>query len=199
MAHTLPELPYAKDALAPHISAETLKFHHGKHHAGYVGKLNAALAGTGLEDMALDKLIANIEQVPEDRRAKVFNSGAQHFNHSFYWNSLSPKGGGAPGKNVEEALTAAFGSVDAFKEVFTAESTGHFASGWGWLVKNSAGELKVISTHDADTPIAHGLTPILTVDVWEHAYYIDYRNGRGSYLKAFWNLVNWDFVAANLA
>ena len=195
MAHTLPELPFASDALAPHISAETLSFHHGKHHAGYVRKLNAALEGHALLNASPEAVVDHIDDVPEDKRRGVFNCAAQHINHSFYWNCLSPNGGGEPSGDLAAAINETFGSFEAFKTQFTAAAGGHFGSGWAWLVKDAEGTLAVMDTHDADTPRAHNLTPLLTCDVWEHAYYVDYRNSRGDYIKAFWNLVNWDFVA----
>jgi len=198
MAHTLPDLPYAADALAPHISAETLEFHHGKHHAGYVTKLNAAVEGKPYSSMTVEELVERIDEIPESARTAVFNNAAQHFNHSFYWKSLSPSGGGEPQEAVAEALNEAFGSFSGFQEAFTKEAAGHFGSGWVWLVQNKDGALTVVGTHDADCPLAHGQKPLLTVDVWEHAYYIDYRNNRAGYLDGFWNLVNWDFVAENL-
>lgn len=190
MAHQLPDLPYASDALEPHISAETLSFHHGKHHAGYVAKLNKAIAGTPDAELSLEALI--------QKGGPTFNNAAQHFNHSFYWKSLAPDGGGAPTGPIAARIAETWGSFAAFQEAFTDAAATHFGSGWAWLVQDERGALKVISTHDADTPIAHGLTPILTVDVWEHAYYIDYRNARGDYLAGFWKLVNWDFANANL-
>ncbi|MCO4762515.1 MAG: superoxide dismutase [Myxococcales bacterium] len=192
MAHTLPALPFAPSALEPHITAHTLSFHHGKHHNGYVNKLNAAVAGTDLEGQTVEQLITN-----PDAKA-VFNNAAQHFNHSFYWKSLSPNGGGRPSEAVAAKLEAAFGSVEGFKEAFTKAAGTHFGSGWGWLVKDAAGNLSVTSTHDAGCPLTDGLTPVLVVDVWEHAYYLDYQNRRPDYLKGFWELVNWDFVAENL-
>jgi Fe-Mn family superoxide dismutase len=198
MAHALPDLPYSNDALAPHISAETLGFHHGKHHAGYVKKLNAALEGTGQEDTPLVELLNNLDRVSPEKRVGVFNCGAQHFNHSFYWNCMAPNAGGLPTGALASAIEHSFGSFDAFKAAFTKASVGHFGSGWGWLVKDASGTLSITSTHDADTPVAHDLTPLLTCDVWEHAYYVDYRNARAQYVENFWNLVNWDFVASNL-
>ena len=191
MAFTLPELPYAKDALAPHISAETLEFHHGKHHAGYVAKLNAAveadasLAGKSLEDIV------------RSAKGGTFNNAAQVFNHTFYWNSLSPKGGGEPTGAIKGAIDSSFGSFSAFKEKFSATAGGHFASGWAWLVADG-GKLEIVDTHDAGTVITMGKKPILTCDVWEHAYYIDYRNARPKYVEAWWNLVNWDHANAQL-
>ena len=198
MAHTLPELPYAQDALAPHISAETLSFHYGKHHAGYVKKLNAALEGSALLDVSPEEVVDRIEEVDAAKRSGAFNCAAQHINHSFYWNCLSASGGGAPTGALADAINAAFGSFDDFKAQFSAKAGGHFGSGWAWLVKDADGNLLITDTHDADTPRAHGQTPLLTCDVWEHAYYIDYRNGRANYIGAFWNLVNWDFVASQL-
>ena len=192
MAHTLPDLPYASDALEPHISARTLSFHHGKHHAGYVKKLNAAIEGTPDADKSLEDLVRSSV-------GGVFNNAAQHYNHSFYWQSLSPNGGGAPTGELAAAINSTFGSFDAFKEAFTKEAGTHFGSGWAWLVKDADGKLGVISTHDAGCPLAEGLTPLLTCDVWEHAYYLDYQNARPSYLEHYWELVNWDFAAKNYA
>jgi Fe-Mn family superoxide dismutase len=195
MAHSLPELPFSSDALAPHISAETLSYHHGKHHNAYVTKLNAAIEGTDYADLSL---IDAIKKAKAEGNKGVFNSGAQHFNHSFYWNCLSPNGGGEPTGAVADAINASFGSFANFKEAFNKAASTHFGSGWAWLVKGADGKLAVTDTHDADSPVAHGQTPLLTCDVWEHAYYVDYRNARGSYIEAFWKLVNWDFVAKNL-
>jgi Fe-Mn family superoxide dismutase len=192
MTFTLPELPYARSALAPHISQETLEFHHGKHHQRYVDLLNELVAGT---DMATKSL----EDVVRTSSGKVFNNAAQVWNHTFYWNSMSPSGGGAPTGALAAAIDASFGSFAAFKEKFSAVAGGHFASGWAWLVKEADGKLAVIDTHDAGCPLTLGVTPLLTCDVWEHAYYVDYRNARPKYVEAFWNLVNWDFAAQNLA
>jgi Fe-Mn family superoxide dismutase len=193
MAFELPSLPYARDALAPHISEETLDYHYGKHHAGYVDKLNDAIEGTDMADKSLEDIIRNAE-------GSLFNNAAQVWNHTFYWNSLSPDGGGEPEGQLADAINAAFGSLDGFKEAFTDSATGNFGSGWTWLVQNADGSLAVVNTDDAETPIAeNGVTPLLTCDVWEHAYYIDYRNARPDYIEAFWNLVNWDFAAANMA
>ncbi len=196
MAHALPALKYSKDALAPHISAETLEFHYGKHHNAYVTKLNQGIEGTPYAEWSLEDLIT--KAATDAGAKKVFNNAAQHFNHSFYWECLSPNGGGAPTGKLAAAIDEAFGSFDAFKAAFTAAAANHFASGWAWLVKDADGKLKITDTHDADCPIAHGHTPLLTCDVWEHAYYIDYRNARPNYIEAFWKLVNWDFVAKNL-
>ena len=188
MAHELPKLPYAMDALQPHISKETLEYHYGKHHKAYVDKLNAGLAGSGFET-------ASLEEIVKKAKGGLFNNAAQTWNHSFYWNGLSPDGGGEPKGAVKTAIDGAFGSFAAFKEKFSAEAAGHFGSGWAWLVKDASGALSICSTHDAGNPMTEGKTPILTCDVWEHAYYIDYRNARPKYLEAFWSLVNWDFVA----
>ena len=195
MAHDHPSLPYSHDALAPHISAETLSFHHGTHHAGYTKKLNAAIEGTDYANLSLVDLI---NKAKADGKQGVFNNAAQHFNHSFYWKSLSPNGGGKPSGALAAAIDKSFGSFDAFQDAFTKAAGGHFGSGWAWLVKNSDGSLAVVGTHDADTPVAHGQTPLLTCDVWEHAYYIDYRNARPDYIGAWWKLVNWDFASKNL-
>ena len=194
MSITLPELPYAMDALEPRISKETLEFHYGKHHNAYVVNLNkfieadASLAGKSLEEIV------------KSSDGGVFNNAAQVWNHTFYWNSLSPNGGGEPTGDLATAINAAFGSFAEFKEKFTASAAGNFGSGWTWLVKNSAGALEIVNTSNAGTVITEeGVTPLLTCDVWEHAYYIDYRNARPEYLKNYWELVNWEFAAANLA
>lgn len=191
MEHKLPELPYSKDALAPHISAETLEFHYGKHHAGYVTKLNAGIKGTEFESMSLEDIV-------KKANGGIFNNAAQIWNHTFYWNSLKPNGGGAPTGAVADAINAKWGSFDKFKEEFTNSAATNFGSGWTWLVKNSNGELAIVNTDDAGCPLTEGQTPVLTLDIWEHAYYIDYRNARPSYIDAFWNLVNWDFANTNL-
>ncbi|MCB9666191.1 MAG: superoxide dismutase [Alphaproteobacteria bacterium] len=192
MAFELPALPYPKDALAPHISAETLDFHHGKHHAAYVSKLNAAVeADAGLQGKTL-------EQIVKSSSGGVFNNAAQVWNHTFYWNSMSPSGGGAPTGAIAAAIDASFGSFAAFKEKFSAAAGGQFGSGWAWLVKEPSGGLAIVTTANADTPITGASTPILTCDVWEHAYYVDYRNARPKYVEAWWSLVNWDFANANL-
>ena len=188
--HELPALPYAADALQPHISAETLEFHHGKHHATYVDKLNGMIPGTEFES-------ATLEEIIQKASGGIFNNAAQIWNHSFYWNCLSPNGGGAPDSGLGEAIDQTFGSFEAFKEQFTASAIGNFGSGWTWLVKNSSGDLEIVNTDDAGNPMTEGHHPLLTCDVWEHAYYIDYRNKRPDYLAAFWQLVNWEFVAGN--
>lgn len=193
MAFELPALPYAKDALEPHISAETLDFHHGKHHNAYLTKLNELVPGSEFEGKSLEDIIKTSKGV-------LFNQAAQVWNHTFYWNSLSPNGGGAPTGELAAAIDKAFGSFDEFKTAFNGKAVGNFGSGWTWLVKNTDGSLEIVNTDDADTPIAReGQTPLFTADVWEHAYYIDYRNARPKYLEGFWNLVNWEFAAANFA
>ena len=191
MAFELPKLPYEKNALQPHISAETLEFHYGKHHKAYVDKLNELAKGTKFETMTLEEVIKNSE-------GAMFNQAAQIWNHTFYWHCLSPNGGGEPTGKVAEKIKATFGSFEKFKEQFTATCVGTFGSGWGWLAQDSAGNLKLVSTSNAQLPMTQGLTALLTCDVWEHAYYIDYRNARPKYVEAFWNLVNWDFVAKNM-
>jgi Fe-Mn family superoxide dismutase len=194
MAFELPALPYEKNALEPHISAETLDFHHGKHHNAYVTKLNELTAGKPEEKQSLEEIIKNAGP------GVLFNQAAQVWNHTFYWHSLSPNGGGAPSGDLAAAIDAKWGSFDKFKEAFNAKAVGNFGSGWTWLVKTADG-LDIVNTDDADTPVAHanGGKPLLTCDVWEHAYYIDYRNARPKYLEAFWALVNWEFAAKNFA
>lgn len=192
MAHELPALPYALDALAPHISAETLEIHHGKHHATYVTNINNLVAGTEYEGLSLEEIIVKAPA------GGIFNNAAQIWNHTFYWNCLSPNGGGEPTGAIADAINQAFGSFAEFKEQFSKISITTFGSGWGWLVKNADGTLALVSTSNAGNPMTEGQTPILTCDVWEHAYYVDYRNRRPDYVAAFWNLVNWDFANANL-
>ena len=192
MAIELPALPYARDALKPHISEETIDFHYGKHHKSYVNKLNGMIEGTDLDNQSLESIVRSSD-------GGVFNNAAQIWNHTFYWNSLSPTGGGEPTGELAEAINASFGSLASFKEAFTQSAASNFGSGWTWLVANSDGSLAIVNTSNAETPLTdEGVRPLLTVDVWEHAYYIDYRNARPAYLEAFWALVNWDFVAENL-
>jgi superoxide dismutase, Fe-Mn family len=191
MAIELPALPYARDALQPHISAETLEFHYGKHHQTYVTNLNNLIKGTEFEN-------ADLETIVRKSQGGVFNNAAQVWNHTFYWNCLKPNGGGEPGGKLAEAIGKTWGSFAAFKEEFSKLSIGTFGSGWGWLVQRPDGSLGLVSTSNAGTPLTGPDTPLLTCDVWEHAYYIDYRNARPKYLEAFWNLVNWDFVASRL-
>ena len=189
--HKLPELPYPRDALAPLISKETLDFHYGKHHAAYVTNLNKLLPGSDFEE-------ASLEEIVKKAKGPIFNNAAQVWNHTFYWNCLAPKGGGEPEGNLAEAIQKAFGSFAKFKEQFTKAATGQFGSGWAWLVQNAEGKLAVVATGNAGNPMTEGLKPLLTCDVWEHAYYIDYRNRRPDYVEAFWKLVHWKFVAAQL-
>lgn len=191
MAIELPALPYAIDALAPHISQETLEFHHGKHHKTYVDKLNGMIPGTEYEGKTLEEIITSSS-------GPVFNNAAQIWNHTFYWNCLSPNGGGAPTGKVADAINEAFGSFEEFQAAFNDKAVNNFGSSWTWLVKNADGSLEIVNTSNAGTPMTEGQTALLTVDLWEHAYYIDYRNVRPTYLNAFWALVNWDFVAENL-
>jgi Fe-Mn family superoxide dismutase len=192
MAFTLPALPYAKDALEPHISAETLDFHHGKHHNTYVTKLNGLIEGSEFAGQSLEAIILGSS-------GGVFNNAAQIWNHTFYWNSLAPNAGGEPTGPLADAITTAFGSFAEFKAKFTDSAVNNFGSGWTWLVKNTDGSLAIVNTSNAATPLSDGVTPLITCDVWEHAYYIDYRNVRPNYLEAFWALANWEFAAANFA
>ena len=189
----LPPLPYAMDALEPHISRETLEFHYGKHHKTYVDNLNKiAVSNPSVATQSLDDLLRSAPNGP------VFNNAAQIWNHTFYWNSLSPNGGGRPTGALAAQIDRDFGSFDAFKEKFTAAAAGHFGSGWAWLVKSNDGKLKIVDTHDAGNPLRDGTgTPLFTIDVWEHSYYISYRNARPKYIEAFWSVVNWDFANKN--
>jgi Fe-Mn family superoxide dismutase len=188
--HKLPDLPYAKDALEPHISAETLDYHYGKHHATYVDKLNGLLPGTEFEDASLENII-------KKAKGGIFNNGAQIWNHTFYWNCLSPDGGGKPEGALGKAIDQAFGEYAKFKTQFSDSAATNFGSGWTWLVKSPDGKLEIVNSANAGNPLTDGKQPLLTCDVWEHAYYIDYRNARPKYIEAFWNLVNWDFAAQN--
>ena len=193
MAITLPPLPYADDALDPHITAHTISFHYGKHHAGYVTNLNGLIEGTGLADATLEEIIDMAEP------GGLFNNAAQIWNHTFYWESMAPNGGGTPTGELAAAIDRSFGSYQAFREQFTADAVGNFGSGWTWLIKDGD-DVAIVKTDDADTPIKHGQIPLLTIDVWEHAYYLDYQNARPAYVAAFLDhLVNWDFAAANFA
>ena len=193
MSFELPALPYAKDALEPHMSVETLEYHHGKHHNTYVVKLNGLVPGTEYEGKSLEEIIESAPAGP------VFNNAAQIWNHTFFWNSLSPNGGGQPTGALADAINAKWGSFEAFQEAFNDKAVNNFGSSWTWLVKTAAGELEIINTSNAGTPLTEGQTPLITVDLWEHAYYIDYRNVRPDYLKGFWALANWEFAAANFA
>jgi superoxide dismutase, Fe-Mn family len=191
MAIELPPLPYAQDALEPHISKETLEFHYGKHHNSYVVKLNGLLKGSPDEDKSLEEIV-------QSSSGGIFNNAAQVWNHTFYWNCLSPSGGGDPSGALASAINAHFGSIDEFKAKFTDSAVNNFGSGWTWLVQHTDGGLAIVNTSNAATPLSDGVTPLLTVDVWEHAYYIDYRNLRPKYMEAFWALVNWDFAENNV-
>lgn len=191
MAFTLPELPYSKDALAPIISPETIEYHYGKHHNAYVTNLNNLIKGSELESMSLEEII-------KKSQGGIFNNAAQVYNHTFYWNCLKPKGGGEPTGKLAEAINKNFGSFATFKEKFTAAAQTQFGSGWAWLVQNPDGTLAIEQTANAGCPLTKNQTPLLTCDVWEHAYYIDYRNARPTYIEAFWKLVNWDFAAKQL-
>jgi Fe-Mn family superoxide dismutase len=190
MAHELPPLPYEKNALEPVISAETIEYHYGKHHQTYVDKLNDAIPGTEFENMSLEEIV-------QKSSGGIFNNAAQVWNHTFYWNCLSPSGGGAPSGALADAINAKFGSFEEFKKQFSQSAATNFGSGWTWLVKNDDGSVDILNTSNASTPLAEGKTALLTVDVWEHAYYIDYRNARPKYLEALWDKINWDFVASN--
>ena len=190
MEHKLPELPWAPTDLAPHISEETINFHYGKHHNAYVTKLNAGIQGTAFESATLEDIIMKSE-------GGVFNNAAQVWNHTFYWNCLSPKGGGAPTGSIADKINEKWGSFDKFKEDFTQAAATNFGSGWTWLVEDQ-GQLEIFNTSNADLPMKHNKKALMTIDVWEHAYYVDYRNARPNYITAFWNLVNWDFINSNL-
>ena len=197
MAHELPPLPYPKDALEPHIDAQTMEIHHGKHHNAYVTNLNKALAGKGdLEKKPIEQLIGNMNAVPEDIRAAVRNNGGGHANHSMFWKIMGPGAGGKPSGKLAEDINAAFGSFDAFKEKFEAGGAGRFGSGWVWLVVKN-GKLEIMSTANQDNPLMEGIKPVMGCDVWEHAYYLKYQNRRPDYLKAWWSVVNWNEVNKN--
>ena len=205
MAHSLPDLPYALDALEPHFDARTMEIHHGKHHATYVNTLNATLEGKAeLEAQSVEDLISDLSAIPDDIRGPVRNHGGGHSNHSFFWNVLSGNGGGQPNGELAAAIDAAFGSFDSFKEAFAKAGATRFGSGWAWLVRQADGSLAVTSTPNQDSPLMNGVadlagTPVIGLDVWEHAYYLNYQNRRPDYIAAFWNVVNWDQAAANFA
>jgi Fe-Mn family superoxide dismutase len=190
MEHKLPDLPYAKNALEPYISAETIAFHYGKHHKAYVTKLNKLIKGTEFENVSLEDII-------KKSSGAIFNNAAQVWNHTFYWNGLKPNNSGAPAGLLADAINAKWGSLDAFKKAFAQCALDAFGSGWAWLVKRKDGSLDLVSTSNAVTPLTGDAEPLLTCDVWEHAYYIDYRNARAEYVEKYWNIVNWDFVASN--
>lgn len=191
MKHELMELPYAQDALEPHISKETIEYHHGKHHATYVNNLNNLIAGSPFEEKTLDEIIRSAD-------GALFNNAAQVFNHAFYWKCLSPQGGGDPKGALKDAIERQFGSLEAFRDEFTGKCVSLFGSGWVWLVSDSQNQLAILQTTNAGCPLTQNLNPVLCCDVWEHAYYIDYRNARPRYVACFWNLVNWDFAAERL-
>ena len=198
MAYSVPDLPYPYDALEPHIDEETMRIHHDKHHQAYVDKANGALEGTEWADKDVEEVLQNLSSLPADKQGAVRNNGGGHYNHSLFWQMMSPDGGGEPSGELAEAIDSAFGSFDAFKEEFKNAGAARFGSGWAWLVKNADGSLAVTSTPNQDSPISDGQTPLLGVDVWEHAYYLKYQNKRPAYLDAFWNVVNWDYVAERL-
>jgi Fe-Mn family superoxide dismutase len=198
MPYTVPPLPYAFDALEPHIDARTMEIHHDKHHQAYVDKVNDALAGTGLEDTPIQEILGDLDQVPEDKRTAVRNNGGGHFNHSLFWECMSPDGGGEPDGDLKAAIDAAFGSFGDFQAKLKAAGIGQFGSGWAWLIHDGSG-LAVVSTPNQDNPISTGQAPLLGVDVWEHAYYLSYQNRRPDYLDAWWNTVDWSVVAQRLS
>lgn len=205
MAFELPSLPYVTDALEPHIDARTMEIHHGKHHAGYVSKLNAALEGqTELQGRTLEELLSDLNALPESVRTAVRNNGGGHYNHSLFWTSMSPNGGGSPTGDLASAIDDVFGGFDSFKQAFSNAASTRFGSGWAWLIKDSSGSLKVTSTPNQDNPLMRGIveeagTPLLGLDVWEHAYYLNYQNRRPDYIAAWWNVVNWSEVASRFA
>ena len=197
MAYTLPELPYAYDALEPHFDARTMEIHHTKHHQGYTTKVNAALEGTAHEGSSIEEVLAKISSLPADKQQAVINNGGGFANHSLFWSILSPNGGGAPSGNLAQAIEDELGGFDAFKEAFASAAATRFGSGWAWLSVDGSGNLVVHSTANQDSPIMDGHTPILGLDVWEHAYYLHYQNRRPDYIAAFWSVVNWEQVQAN--
>lgn len=197
MAYKLPDLPYDYAALEPHIDERTMTIHHTKHHQGYTDKLNAALEGHPFADLPVEEVLARVNELPADKRQAVINNGGGYANHNLFWTILSPEGGGTPSGELASAIDKTFGGFDSFRETFSSASAGQFGSGWGWLCVDKSGTLKVISTPNQDSPYMNGLTPILGLDVWEHAYYLNYQNRRPDYIKAFWNVVNWDQVAGN--
>ena len=205
MAHSLPDLPYTPDSLEPHFDARTMEIHHDKHHATYVNTLNATIEGKpDLEAQSVEDLISDLSAIPEEIRGPVRNHGGGHANHSFFWNVLSGSGGGEPSGELASAIDSAFGSFDSFKEAFAKAAATRFGSGWAWLVKQSDGSLAVTSTPNQDSPLMNGVadltgTPVIGLDVWEHAYYLNYQNRRPDYVGAFWNVVDWDRAAANFA
>jgi Fe-Mn family superoxide dismutase len=198
MAFSVPDLPYAYDALEPHIDEATMRVHHDKHHQAYVDKANEALAGTEWADRDVEDVLRNLASLPGDKQTPVRNNAGGHFNHSLFWQMLSPDGGGEPGGDLAAAIEGTFGSFDSFKDEFKKAGIGRFGSGWAWLVRDSSG-LAVVSTPNQDSPVTDGSVPLLGCDVWEHAYYLKYQNKRPEYIDAFWNVVNWDYVAERFA
>jgi Fe-Mn family superoxide dismutase len=198
MKHTLPELPYAFNALEPHIDAKTMEIHYGKHHQGYVDKLNAALEGhADLQELNVEELLSDLDRVPEDIRTAVRNNGGGHANHSLFWKMMKPGGGGGPQGELKEAIDRKFGDLSKFQEAFTNAAATLFGSGWAWLIVNKEGELEIIQTPNQDSPLSRGLRSVLGLDVWEHAYYLHYQNRRPEYITAWWNVVNWDNAEDN--
>jgi len=198
MAFKTPDLPYAYNALEPYIDERTMQVHHDKHHEGYVSKLNAAVQGTEYENWDIVRIIRELNSLPEKIRTAVRNNGGGHINHSLFWPVMAPNAGGTPSGDVGTEINSAFGSFDAFKEQFAAAATGRFGSGWAWLVVNKSGKLEIVSTPNQDSPYTDGLTPILGIDVWEHAYYLKYQNKRAEYVSNFFNVINWNQVTQNL-
>ncbi|MDX1440232.1 MAG: superoxide dismutase [Rubricoccaceae bacterium] len=192
MPFTLPDLPYAHDALEPHIDSQTMQIHHGKHHAGYTSKLNAALEGTGFEDRDIEDILANLSDLPADKQTAVRNNGGGYLNHAIFWIVMSPNGGGKPGGALASAIDSTFGSFEAFQDAFASAAGGRFGSGWAWLVLNGSDDLEVVSYPNQDAPVMDGKRPIIGIDVWEHAYYLKYQNRRPDYIDAFWNVANWE-------
>ncbi len=200
MVFTLPKLPYEFNALEPHIDARTMEIHHDKHHQAYINNLNAAIEKhADLANKSVEDLLKDLNAVPEDIRTAVRNNGGGHWNHSMFWQIMSPKGGGEPSGGLADAIKKAFGDFKTFKEKLAAAAVGQFGSGWGWLVKDQSGALSVVATPNQDNPMSNGLTPILGIDVWEHAYYLNYQNRRPDYIAAWWNVVNWDEVSKRFA
>ncbi|MGV1047328.1 MAG: superoxide dismutase [Solirubrobacterales bacterium] len=199
MAYEVPDLPYPYDALEPHIDEATMRVHHDKHHQAYVDKANGALEGTEWADKDVEEVLQNLSSLPADKQGPVRNNAGGHYNHSLFWQMMSPDGGGEPSGELAEAINSAFGSFDAFKEEFKNAGIGQFGSGWAWLVKNADGSVAVTKTPNQDSPISDAQTPLLGADVWEHAYYLKYQNKRPEYLDAFWNVVDWDYVAERFA
>ncbi|MEQ9095317.1 MAG: superoxide dismutase [Phycisphaerales bacterium] len=194
MAYTLPDLPYPKNALEPHIDAKTMEIHHGKHHQGYVDKVNKALEGSPMASKPIEEVLRNINDVPQEKRQAVINNGGGHANHSLFWQVMSPDGGGSPQGDLAKAIESDLGGFDKFKQDFADAAAGRFGSGWAWLVVDGGGKLQVTSTPNQDSPLMDGHTPILGIDVWEHAYYLNYQNRRPDYVKSWWNVVNWNKV-----